>query len=218
MRQSFCFLGLAGVFVILLVLSLSPPSRTKSQPSEEQMEHITQDIQEGYSYAIQKRFKDAQESFKKVLAQQPENAAAHNNLGNLYLLTGKYASAMQQYWDALRDDQTDTNIYLNLGIVYYLQMEITPSEGYVGAQELRITKDDWKACSDNAFDKAFENFRSAADACLRLEIPRAEVPEYNWVQKLLCEAAERCEKSSELRPGGGRSRNEWKIPVYWKTQ
>jgi len=142
---------LAGVFVLLSISLLGIPSRTESQTSKKQIEQIKQDIQKGKKYTRRKQFKEAQECFNKILQQQP--AAAYNN--NVDLLAGKYASAMQKYWKALLYDETDTNIYFNLGIVNYLQMEITPKEVNVGGKKSKAPKEDWEACSKDAFDKAF---------------------------------------------------------------
>jgi len=218
MRKSFFgFLVLAGVFVALLSISpLGIPSRTDSQITEEETEQIRKDIERGIKYAKRKEFKDAQNSFDGVLAKHPENAVAYNNLANLDLLAGKYASAMQKYWQALQYDKTDTNIYLNLGIVYYLQMGITKEEVYVDGKKSKVPWEDWKSHSASAFNKAFKNIKSAPEACLLLGIPPTKVPEYSWVQAQLREAAERMGIPSELRPGGGTSQSERKISVYWK--
>ena len=88
MRKSFAFfLELAGVFIVLFVLSLSLFALFTD--ASEQIEQIKQDIQDGINHAKRKEFELAQELFKRVLAQHPQNAAAYNNLGNLDLLTGK---------------------------------------------------------------------------------------------------------------------------------
>jgi len=109
--------GLVGVLVVLLsISSLGISSRTESQTTAEETEQIKKEIQQGIKHVKRKQFKDARDSFEGILAQQPENAAAYNNLANLNLLAGKYASAMQNYWKALQYDKTDTNIHLNLGI------------------------------------------------------------------------------------------------------
>jgi tetratricopeptide (TPR) repeat protein len=214
MRRSSTFLlGGAVLFVGLIVWSLSLPGQTESQPAQEPIAQIKR----GIDYAKRKQFEPAQEVFKKVLTRQPENAAAINNLANLDLLMGKYASAMKKYWDALQSDPKDTNIYLNLGIVYYLQMEITPDEVDIGNRKSTVPKQDWKACSEEAFDNAFKVIKSVKEACYLLGMPHVEDPKYSWVQKLVEEAAERNQKPSQFRVGGGRSRNEREIPVYWKT-
>lgn len=123
---------------------------------------------------------------------------------------------MQKYWKAFLYNESDTNIFLNLGIVYYLQMDITEDKNYAENKDCKIAKEDWKSNSEMAFNKAFADIKSIAEACYVLGIPRTEAPEYSWIQKLLREAADRANKPSGLRVGGSRSRNEWKIPVYWK--
>jgi len=96
-------------------------------------------------------------------------------------------------------------------------MEITPAEVYVGKQKSENPKKDWKAHSDRALDKAFTRIKSANEACNVLGFPQKTTPpEYSWLQNLLQEAAERANKSSEFRMGGGRSKNQREIPLYWK--
>lgn len=213
-KRMYKSLSLAGILALLLLALLCLASQTGNKTSESQ---IKQEIQRGIKYARVGNFERSQECFSKVLNGQPENAAAYNNLANTYLLTGRYASALQKYWKALQHDPVDTNIYLNLGIVYHLQMEATQDGVYIGGRKSTVTKDDWKSLSDRAFDEAFTKLKSVADACLCLGIPRVGTPEYSWIQRILFEAAQRAHKNGELIIGGGRARSEWKVPVYWKT-
>ena len=211
-RSATILKGLTCLLIGPVVLSLSLSSSTWSQSPHAQIGQL----QKGIDYARRKEFESARAAFKKVLAQQAENAAALNNLANLDLFEGKYASAMRKYWKASQYDSEDTNINLGLGIVYYLQMEITPSHVFVGNQKSSTPKEDWQALSERAFDKAFKNIKSAKEACKSLGIPSTTTPEYSWVQNLLKKAAERANKSSEFRMGGGRAKNQRKIPAYWK--
>jgi len=212
-RSATILKGLTSLLIgpVVLSLSLSSPTFSQSPPTQ-----IAQ-LKKGIDYATRKEFESARAAFKKVLAQHEENAAALNNLANLDLLEGKYASAMRKYWEASKHDAEDTNINLGLGIVYYLQMEITPANVFVGSQKSSNPKKDWQTLSDKAFDKAFKNIKSAKEACKSLRIPSKTAPEYSWVQNLLKEAAERANKSSEFRMGGGRAKNQRKIPAYWKS-
>lgn len=52
--------------------------------------------------------------FNKVLALDPENAAALNNLGNIAFLEGQNAEAEKRYREAAKIDPEDPNIWLNL--------------------------------------------------------------------------------------------------------
>jgi thioredoxin-like negative regulator of GroEL len=213
MRQSLIFIsGFVILSFALVVLILSLPSRTESAPAADRRTQIEQ----GIKLAKMKVFEQAQTVFEQILAQQPENPAALNNLANVYLLTGRYGSAAQKYWEAARYDPEDTNIHLNLAIVCYLQMELIPDEVYVGDEKSTTPKADWQAISTAAFDRAFENLESAADACLILTIPKKAVPEYHWVQQQLKAAAKRVGKPDNIMLGGSPSRSSRKIPVYWK--
>jgi tetratricopeptide (TPR) repeat protein len=198
---------LVGLSVVLLTI------RTESQVSDDQ---ITQMIKKGVKHAKRREFKEAEEVFKKVLAQQPENAVAHNNLANSYVLEGRYASAIREYYTALRYDSTDTSIYLNLGTVYHLQMEITKNEADIGTQKSPAPKQDWQDGSEWAFNEAFKKISSVIDACHILQIPSVEDPQYSWVQRLLYEAAKRNNKLTNLKAGGVRHGSQWRVPVYWK--
>lgn len=208
-----------GVLVVLLsISSIGIPSRTESQTTAEETSQIKRDVQRGIKHANRNELKEARDSFDGVLAKHPKNATAYNNLANLDLLAGKYASAMQNYWKALQSDKTDTNIHLNLGILYYLQMSITQKYAYVGDKKSKATWEDWKFHSEEAFDKAFKNIKSVKEACLHLGMPYKETPDFSWVQKQLCESAKRANRPSSIKPGGGRARSEWKVPVYWRYE
>jgi tetratricopeptide (TPR) repeat protein len=215
MRQSFTFLlGLIGL-VGLVVLLLSLPSQTHSQLSQEQITLI----KNGITFAKSKQFEQAQELFQKVLTLQPENAAAnaaaYNNLANIYLFEYKYASAIEAYLRSLQYAQTDPSIYLNLGIVYHLQMEVTRKEIYVDDKKITAPRNDWKERSEKAFNKAFEHIADAKSACQILVIPTKYVAEYVWVQELIDRAASDAQKATLKKQAVGTS-GKWKIPVYWK--
>lgn len=57
---------------------------------------------------------EAVTEFNKVLAVDPTNAAALNNLGNVAFLAGDYAAAETQYLKASEADPEDPDIWLNL--------------------------------------------------------------------------------------------------------
>jgi tetratricopeptide (TPR) repeat protein len=214
MRQSSTFLlGVASLLVGFTALSLLFPNRTDSQTQV-----VDKRVLRGIQYALRKEFRMAEGLFEEVLTQDPESAVAYNNLANTYILDYRYGSAILKYLKAVQHDPQDTNIFLNLGVVYYLQMELTKNEVYAGNGKREKPKEDWQKLSDEAFDKAFEKLQSAADACLSLKIPVKEDPKYNWVQKRLQEAAQRKGKASELKPASTTAKNPRVIPVYWKTK
>lgn len=208
-------LNFFSVFAIIAIIIFSIPGQIESQVPDRHTK-IVEEIQKGIDYAKRAEYKPAQELLEGVLTQYPENAAAYNNLASIDILEGKYGSAIWKCWNALLHDKEDTNIYLNLGIAYYLQMNITQQDDYVSGKKSEVARQDWRLLSESAFDKAFENLKSAAEACHILGIPSVESPEYSWVQKLLRESADREHKPGGLKAGGNRSRSEWKIPVYWK--
>ena len=66
----------------------------------------------------QKRFPEAEALFKRVLAILPDFAAAHRNLGELYLLLGRREEAEVAYQKAHELDPRDVKTSLALGTVY----------------------------------------------------------------------------------------------------
>lgn len=190
------------------------PTQGEQRPLSD--EDIAQEITRGRKYVKREQFEKAEQAFKKVLAQQPENAIARNNLANGYLLEGKYASAMQEYWRALQYDSADPGIYLNLGIVCHRQMANTKDKVSIGNEESTVPQQNWRELSQSAFDEAYQTIPSVTDACHFLGIPPVEDLRYRWIQKLLYEAAARNKKLLNLRSTGGTRKNEWRIAVYWK--
>lgn len=68
----------------------------------------------GIYHAEYKAAGDAADCFNKVLAKEPFNAAALNNLGNLRFNEGKYDEAKDYYFKATKADPYDGNVWLNL--------------------------------------------------------------------------------------------------------
>jgi tetratricopeptide (TPR) repeat protein len=66
----------------------------------------------------QKRFPEAEALFKRVLAIMPDYAAAHRNLGEVYLLLGRRDEAEAAYLKAHELDPRDVKTSLALGTVY----------------------------------------------------------------------------------------------------
>ncbi|MFC1712176.1 tetratricopeptide repeat protein [Candidatus Poribacteria bacterium] len=203
-----------AVFIVLMVLILGFPNRTESQASQEQIDRI----KEGIRRAQDEDFGVAEELFKQVLdnvsGDSAVKAAAYNNLADTYVLQGKYASAIDAYQNALQCDENDPSIYLNLGIVYHLQMEITKDEIIIDEKPVTAAKNDWKEYAERAFDNAFEEFEDADSACNKLRIPYG-VPEYSWIQELLDKAAIRADKR-KLAERYGTAGTRKRIRVYWK--
>src|ERR1700752_1619957 len=59
------------------------------------------------------------DSYKAVLALEPERADALSNLGAAYVRLGQFDDAIQQYSAGLKVDPTSTAIRLNLALAYY---------------------------------------------------------------------------------------------------
>jgi tetratricopeptide (TPR) repeat protein len=102
------------------VEAVEPQTLLKAMPSApaavaEALPTEPDDFQTGYAlkdlaqmYLNQGRRKDAlqamgraKEIFENVLKQDPDNASAHNGLGNIYYLQGEYEKAVGQYQEAL---------------------------------------------------------------------------------------------------------------------
>jgi Flp pilus assembly protein TadD len=68
----------------------------------------------GLFYADNERWTDSADAFDRLLAVDPENAAAINNRANLYLLSGEIAKARALYMKAAQADPQDEGVQLNL--------------------------------------------------------------------------------------------------------
>lgn len=71
----------------------------------------------GIYHAEYKAFAAAAGCFEKVLAKEPFNAAALNNLGNLRFQDAKYDEAKDYYFKATKADPFDGSVWLNLARV-----------------------------------------------------------------------------------------------------
>ncbi len=64
------------------------------------------------------RTQDAEESFRKALAANPQDGLAHINLGDMLLTQKKYPAAVDAYRTAIRIDPTFPNSYYSLAIAF----------------------------------------------------------------------------------------------------
>ena len=78
---------------------------------------IEANISLGIVHAEYKSYGDAAGCFEKVLAKEPFNAGALNNMGNLSFIGGKYEEAKDYYFRASKADPFDGSIWLNLARV-----------------------------------------------------------------------------------------------------
>ncbi len=88
-------------------------------------------LERGVVYGQRGQYDQAIEQLEAVLKIQESNAAAHNNLGNIYALKAKHsdgesrlenAKKAEKYYDsAARLDLDDAYTFLNRGIAFYLQ-------------------------------------------------------------------------------------------------
>ena len=66
-------------------------------------------------------YADAEQGFRSVIRQHPDNVGAIGNLGIIYARTHRAGDAIAAYQRALRLSPNDESILLNLGIVYLKQ-------------------------------------------------------------------------------------------------
>jgi tetratricopeptide (TPR) repeat protein len=73
----------------------------------------------GILYAEHGYSDNAREEFEKVLKNDPENAFALNNLGNIHFLDDNYQAALEKYREAEAELPDDAEIKINLALTYY---------------------------------------------------------------------------------------------------
>ena len=85
--------------------------------------------------------------FDKIIAVEPQNAAALNNRGNIYLLSGDYAAAQRNYSAAIQSNSDDAEIWVNLAKSYKSANNMKKAkEAFVKAQKLDASiKNKYKA-------------------------------------------------------------------------
>jgi Flp pilus assembly protein TadD len=69
-------------------------------------------------YLNQNRPQDAKNTFIQVLAQEPNNAEAHNGLGMALAAEDNHQAAIEEYKTAARLDPQSSGVYYNLGLSY----------------------------------------------------------------------------------------------------
>jgi len=84
------------------------------------------------------KFNEAEQHLRRWIQLEGGSAAAHNNLGNVYLATNRADQAMEAYQKAIRLDSTRAEAYYNLGQAYLLNLLLNEAESeFHRAKELR---------------------------------------------------------------------------------
>jgi tetratricopeptide (TPR) repeat protein len=83
-------------------------------------------------------FPEAEQHLRRWIQLEGKSAAAHNNLGNVYLATNRVDQAIEAYQKAIQLDSTRTESYYNLGQAYLLNLLLNEAESeFRRAKELR---------------------------------------------------------------------------------
>ncbi|RMG34148.1 MAG: tetratricopeptide repeat protein, partial [Methanobacteriota archaeon] len=92
----------------------------------EEIEHLTErekyPILAWYAQAVEKDLPKAIRYAKELVTLYPDLSTAHNTLGYLYSLTGRYQEAIKEYQQAIRLDPYLMIAYNNLSITYMFQL------------------------------------------------------------------------------------------------
>ncbi len=159
-------------------------------------------LERGVVYGQRGQYDQAIEQFEAVLKIQKNNAAAHNNLGNIYALKAKHsegesrledAKKAEKYYDsAARLDLDDAYTFLNRGIAFYLQSK--------------------RADALIAFKVArFRGRLTFEEACRCMGIDPGD-NQYGDIEKLLAEAM----NGLVITPAEERQITSERLPLYWK--
>jgi tetratricopeptide (TPR) repeat protein len=99
-----------------------PPIKTNiEQRTESVQEEAERRLKLGVQLFQDKKFKEAEQEFLKVVSLQPENASAHNNLGLTLKAQGRPADAEVEYLAALQRNPKYPEAFNNLGLLYEQQ-------------------------------------------------------------------------------------------------
>ena len=89
---------------------------------------LAEQIHAGVQALHAQELDQAQEIFESVIAQQPNSAAAHCNLGMIELVRQKPHHAIKHLEKAISFDDRMFHAYLNLGSAYFVTGNIVKSE------------------------------------------------------------------------------------------
>lgn len=87
-------------------------SQSDTLPAPEEL------FKKAVSFYQEKKYSDAENTYKQILAQEPENIEALLGLGNAYRDWGKTDLAIAQYEKVIEMDQHNITAYLNLTQIY----------------------------------------------------------------------------------------------------
>lgn len=124
---------------LLSVLKISSQTLTRRylQAIQKNPSDMDAHLQIGIILARQGDRAEARKYFRKIVDTQPRNAAALNNLANLYMLDGQYADAQKWYADAAKADPKDAEILVNLAQAYKAGKNVDKAkEAFAQAQKV----------------------------------------------------------------------------------
>lgn len=101
-------------FSSMLKISADIKTRHYHQYIEKHPDDVDSHLQIGIILAKLGDRQEAMKYFDKVISLQPDNAAALNNRGNLFLIDDKYAEAQKSYREAAKASPDDPYILINL--------------------------------------------------------------------------------------------------------
>jgi tetratricopeptide (TPR) repeat protein len=91
-------------------------------------------------------FKNAEENYKKAIYLNPNRPETYNNIGSLYIETGKYDEAIPYLLKCIEISPEFYIAYFNLGMAYYLKKDYEKAKEYF-KKTLEI-KPDFKPARD----------------------------------------------------------------------
>lgn len=94
-------------------ISANTKTRLYRQQLEKDPNDVESQLQIGIILAKLGDRKEAMKYFDKIVSLQPNNAAAFNNRGNLFMLDKKFADAQKAYRDASKASPEDPYIWIN---------------------------------------------------------------------------------------------------------
>jgi tetratricopeptide (TPR) repeat protein/sugar lactone lactonase YvrE len=107
-----------GDMLSILKISLQTKTRRYVQAIQKNPSDWNSHLQLGIIMAKAGDKTEAMKYFRRVVENEPENAAALNNIGNLSMLDGQYQNAQKSYLEASKADPLDAEILINLARTY----------------------------------------------------------------------------------------------------
>jgi len=110
----------------------------------------------GKQEEAEKEYKKAVETYKKYLAEKPDDAEAHYALGQTYAGLSQYSEAIREYREATKRKDDDPDMFYDLGVAY-TKLAQYDAAAAAFSKSLELDPDNYRA--QDGLDEAKEGIK-----------------------------------------------------------